>query len=87
MKRTSKRVRRVKSADMRDEYTFDYSQAKPNRFAGEMRRPVIAVILEPDVASVFNSSAKVNAQLQSAISGRKQTKVESRVRIHKRKTG
>ena len=57
MKRTAKRVRRVKSADMRDEYAFDYSQAKPNRFAARMRRPVVAVVLEPDVASVFNSSA------------------------------
>ena len=67
---------------MRDEYAFDYSQAKPNRFAAGMRQPVVAVVLEPDVASVFNSSAKVNAQLRSVISDRQQTKAESRVRVH-----
>ena len=56
---------------MRDEYEFDYSKAKPNRFAAHMTRPVVAVVLEPDVASVFNSSAKVNAQLRSVIARRR----------------
>jgi hypothetical protein len=56
---------------MRSEYEFDYSQAKPNRFAARMKRPVVAVILEPDVATVFNSSAKVNAQLRWIIARRR----------------
>jgi len=58
---------------MRREYQFDYSQAKPNRFAPRMNRPVVAVVLESDVAAVFDSSAKVNAQLRSAISALKNT--------------
>ena len=49
--------------NMRDEYQFDYSKAKPNRFAAHMKKPVVAIVLEADVASVFNSSAKVNTQL------------------------
>ena len=49
---------------MREEYEFDYSKAKPNRFAAHMKRPVVAVVLAADVASVFDSSAKVNAQLR-----------------------
>jgi hypothetical protein len=56
---------------MRDEYNFDYSKAKPNRFAAHMKRPVVAVVLEEDVASVFDSSAKVNAQLRSIIARRR----------------
>ena len=56
---------------MRDEYEFDYSKAKSNRFAAHMKRPVIAVVLEADVASVFDSSAKVNSQLRSIITRRR----------------
>jgi len=56
---------------MRDDYNFDYSRAKPNRFAAHMKQPVVAVVLEADVASVFDSSAKVNAQLRSIIARRR----------------
>ena len=77
---TSRTKRRSSSSadrrevDVRPEYRFDYSQAKPNRFASRMTRPVVAVVLEPDIAAVFDSSAKVNAQLRSAISARKRRK-------------
>jgi hypothetical protein len=85
MKRTAKRVRRPEAATLRDEYSFDYSKAKPNRFAAEMKRPVVAVILEPDVAAVFGSSASVNAQLRSAIADRRRKKASSRVRRSRRR--
>lgn len=75
------------SNDMRVEYRLDYSRAKPNRFAAHMNRPVVAIVLEPDVASVFDSSAKVNAQLRSVIAGRGVRKQSSRVRGHRRKAG
>jgi hypothetical protein len=52
---------------MRKEYRFDYSRAKPNRFAEKMSKGVIAVVLEPDVAAVFKSSEAVNALLRSVI--------------------
>ena len=70
MKKTPPTDRRD-ATTMRDEYEFDYSKAKPNRFAAHMRRPVVAVVLEADVASVFDSSAKVNAQLRSVIARRR----------------
>ena len=70
MKKTLPRDRRDATI-MRDEYEFDYAKAKPNRFAAQMKRPVVAVVLEADVASVFNSSAKVNAQLRSIIARRR----------------
>lgn len=52
---------------MRAEYRFDYRGARPNRFAGRMRRDTVAVILEPDVAAVFNTSESVNVLLRSVI--------------------
>ena len=70
MKKTPPRDR-PDATTMRDEYEFDYSKAKPNRFAAHMKRPVVAVVLEADVASVFDSSAKVNAQLRSIIAQRR----------------
>ena len=72
---------------MRAEYEFDYSRAKPNRFATRMARPVVAVVLEPDVAVVYDSSEKVNAQLRSALSARKTRKVTPRTRAHHRMNG
>lgn len=70
MKKT-RPIQRSEADDIRPEYDFDYAQAKPNRFASRMTQPVVAVVLESDVAAVFDSSAKVNAQLRSAIAARK----------------
>jgi len=52
---------------MRKEYRFDYSRAKPNRFAEKMSKDVVGVVLEPVVAAVFKSSKAVNALLRSVI--------------------
>jgi hypothetical protein len=73
MKKTPE-TQRPDEGDIRAEYRFDYSRAKRNRFASQMERPVVAVVLDSDVATVFDSSAKVNAQLRSAIAGRKRRK-------------
>jgi hypothetical protein len=62
--------KRAPDRKMRDEYEFDYSKAKPNRFAARMERPVVAVVLDADVATFFDSSAKVNAQLRSIMAQR-----------------
>jgi len=53
---------------MRREYRFDYRKARPNRFAHLFRDRTVAVVLDPDVASVFHSSESVNALLRSVIS-------------------
>jgi len=52
-----------------------------------MTRPVVAVVLEPDVAAVFDSSAKVNAQLRSAIFARKHRKQAPPARARHRRVG
>jgi hypothetical protein len=54
--------------ELRPEYDFDYSQARPNRFAARIKGSVVAVVLEPDVAAVFDSSESVNRLLRSVIS-------------------
>ena len=69
MKKTSVRRKRPVTEDtLRSEYRFDYSKAKPNRFATEMSKGSVAVVLEPDVAAVFKSSEAVNTLLRSVIS-------------------
>ena len=68
MKKTSPRKKLpVLPDEMRREYRFDYTKAKPNRFAAEMGTGTIAVVLDPDVAAVFQSAEAVNALLRSVI--------------------
>jgi hypothetical protein len=64
MKRT--RSAKVTADELRAEYEFDYSKGRKNRFAVS-GSPTVAVVLEPDVARVFGSSAKVNQLLRSVI--------------------
>jgi hypothetical protein len=52
---------------MRREYRFDYRKSRPNRFASRMKAGTVAVVLDPDVASVFRSSESVNSLLRSVI--------------------
>ena len=78
MKKTLSRKKRQNSREeLSSEYRFDYSKAKPNRFAARMSGSTIAVVLEPDVADVFTSSKAVNALLRSVISAEQQAKRKS----------
>ena len=52
---------------MRWEYRFDYRRARTNRFAPLMKGETVAVVLDPDVASVFRSSETVNSLLRLLI--------------------
>ena len=52
---------------MRREYQFDYRKSRPNRFAPLMKGGTIAIVLDPDVASVFRSPESVNSLLRSVI--------------------
>ena len=53
--------------DLLPEYQFDYSKAKPNPFAHQLRERQIMVVLDPDVASVFRSAEEVNRVLRALI--------------------
>lgn len=67
MKKTSS-PRRPKRGEMRREYRFDYRKSRPNPFAPLMKGGAVAVMLDPDIASVFRSSESVNSMLRSVIS-------------------
>jgi hypothetical protein len=68
MRKTSNgKKHRILRDPLRKEYRFDYRRAKPNRFAENMSKDAVVVVLEPDVAAVFKSSEAVNALLRSVI--------------------
>ncbi len=50
--------------ELRDEYDFDYSKAKPNRFANRVTTVVRSVVLDPDIAVAFPTAEAVNAALR-----------------------
>ena len=78
MKKTSSRKSRSPS-EMRREYRFDYRKARPNRFASMMKGGSVAVVLDPDVASVFRSPESVNSLLRSVIAAfPKRTKAQQK---------
>lgn len=56
----------ARATEMLPEYRFDYSKAKPNRFAkkGSAR---VAVVLDPDVSKVFKTPESVNGVLRALI--------------------
>lgn len=53
--------------ELREEYHFDYTKAKPNRFAGQHEEPRVVVVLDPDVAEVFETPDSVNEVLRALI--------------------
>lgn len=57
----------VDTDDMRDEYRFDYSKAKPNRFADKIGQDRLMIVLDSDVAVVFKTPESVNRVLRALI--------------------
>ncbi len=49
---------------MKPEYRFDYSKARPNRFADAYKKGTSIVNLESDVAENFPDSESVNEALR-----------------------
>jgi len=68
MKKASKTKSRAKhSVEMESEYDFDYSKAKPNRFAGRVAKDRTVVLLDPEVSKIFTDSESVNTALRTLI--------------------
>jgi hypothetical protein len=66
MKRTSEAKPKVtREKGLQPEYRFDYTKAKPNRFANDAKPGSVAVLLDPDVARVFKTGETVNAVLRA----------------------
>jgi hypothetical protein len=66
MKNTSQvKAKTKRTSGLRPEYSFDYSKAKPNRFAERTKPGSVAVLLDPDVARTFKDADSVNAVLRA----------------------
>ncbi|MGE0087416.1 MAG: hypothetical protein AB7S75_23660 [Desulfococcaceae bacterium] len=74
-----KKTQYSKSDEMLPEYEFDYGKARPNRFAGmtdiNSRR---MIILDPDIAKIFNTSESVNKILRAIIAAMPEIETEHR---------
>ena len=67
MKKTPvKKPRKVN--ELAAEYRFDYSKARPNRFASLMKDSPLVAVIEPDVAKVFTTAEAINKALRALIS-------------------
>jgi hypothetical protein len=66
MKKT-KAAKAAESDDLRSDYSFDYSKARPNRFAGRIATDRVVVLLDPDVSQVFTTPESVNSVLRAII--------------------
>jgi hypothetical protein len=61
----SENGRDLSEDDMLTEYHFDYSKARPNRFAKGIAEGSLIVVLEPELAQVFKTSEQVKAILRA----------------------
>jgi hypothetical protein len=57
--------RAKRAGGLRAEYRFDYTKAKPNRFAQQIPPRSTAILLDPDVARVFKNAESVNSVLRA----------------------
>lgn len=53
--------------ELRDDYRFNYNEAKPNRFAAKLVKGGRLVVLDPEVAAMFDSSERVNSVLHALL--------------------
>jgi hypothetical protein len=64
MRKTSKAVSEG-SDELRAEYRFDYSKARPNPYAARLEGKTVAVVLDAEVAAAFPTSESVNTALRA----------------------
>jgi hypothetical protein len=57
--------RAVEPDDLLPEYHFDYRKARPNRFAPGIAEGSLVVVLEPEIAQVFQTPETVKAILRA----------------------
>jgi hypothetical protein len=70
-KRRPSRKSQYNAGDLSPEYRFDYSKSKPNRVARLLPRDAAVVVLDPDVATYFRDSRRLNSFLRAAITALK----------------
>jgi len=55
------------SDELRPEYRFDYSKARPNPYAARLKGKAVVVILDAEVAAAFPTSLSVNTALRAVM--------------------
>jgi hypothetical protein len=55
------------SDNLRPEYRFDYSKARPNPYAARLKGKAVAVVLDAEVAAAFPTSDSVNTALRAVL--------------------
>ncbi len=58
------KLENTETDELNEHYDFDYSKAKPNRFAARLAQEQLMVVLDPDVAAIFPTSEAVNEALR-----------------------
>src|SRR6266545_875296 len=66
-KMSASKSRRTEEEEILPEYRFDYSKARPNRFAGRISQERLVVLLDPDVSKVFTTPEAVNTVLRALV--------------------
>ena len=61
------------AGDLASEYRFDYAKSRPNRFARQIAKNAVVVVLDPDVAAVFRDPKRVNSLLRATIAALKKS--------------
>ena len=69
--------------DLKDHYDFDYSQARPNRFAARLAEDSLMVVVDPDMAAIFPTSEAVNEALRVLAAAAKNLSAEKPQRRNK----
>jgi hypothetical protein len=67
---------------LRPEYRFDYSKARPNPYAARLKGKSVAVVLDAEVAAAFPTSESVNTALRAVIVQRRSKR---KARVSKKK--
>ncbi len=63
--------------ELPDDIRLDYSRAKPNRFAEELKDQQLLIALDSDVAAVFENAETVNRVLRALIETMPPTSAEA----------
>jgi hypothetical protein len=73
MKKRRNPKNRQAPGELVSEYRFDYAKSRPNRFARQIAKNAVVVVLDPDVAAVFRDPKRVNSLLRATIAALKKT--------------
>lgn len=56
--------------DLRPEYDFDFTEAKPNRFAARAADGLLVVVLDEDLAKFFKTPEAVKTALRNLVTSK-----------------